>query len=253
MKPKALILHAAGINRDNDVCQALSLAGADPHIVHVNQLKTEKKLFANFQMLIIPGGFSYGDALGAGKLFALDIASYFKEEASAFIASGKPVMGICNGFQTLVKSGLLPGGESGTQKSCTLTHNERNRFECRWVSLSLPKSSCIWTGGITRIVRCPVAHGEGRFLTADNAVLQNLRNRGQVALTYVQSNGAPAEGKYPDNPNGSIFDIAGICNEAGNILGLMPHPENNIFEGRNGSDGSGLLIFENGVRYAAQI
>lgn len=252
MKPKALILHAAGINRDNDVCEALSLAGADPHIVHVNQLKTKKSLLASFQMLVIPGGFSYGDALGAGKLFALDIASYFKEEVNAFIISGKPVLGICNGFQTLVKSGLLPGGENGFQKTCTLAHNERNRFECRWVTLSVPESSCIWTKGIRQIIRCPIAHGEGRFVTADDMTLQTLQNKKQIALTYAHEDGSSAEGKYPANPNGSVLDIAGICNEAGNILGLMPHPENNIVARKNCSDGSGLVLFENGVRYAAQ-
>ncbi len=263
MKPTAIVLHAAGINRDHDVVRALELAGAEARIVHVNQLRKQRSLLSESGILVVPGGFSYADALGAGKLFALDIASFFKDEVGEFVEKGKPVIGICNGFQTLVKSGILPGTrllpEDGEERCVTLADNERRRFECRWVTLVAADSPCIWTKGITQQVTCPVAHGEGRFLAKDEAHLRAVIDRRLVALRYSLPDGSPAEGRYPDNPNGSPADIAGLCNPRGNVLGLMPHPEDNIFSGpgarayRKGVAGSGLAIFENGVRYAAEL
>ena len=204
MKPKALVLHAAGTNRDPDACAALELAGALPEIVHVRQLREGERRWADYQLLVVPGGFSYADALGAGRLLALDLSVYFQDEVGAFVASGKPVIGICNGFQALVKAGILPSRAMQTpERRATLTHNENGRFECRWVSLAAPEGPCLWTRGIAAPVFCPVAHGEGRFLCADEADLDALEAAGQLALRYVHEDGSPAAGAWPSGFPGS--------------------------------------------------
>ena len=254
MKPKALVLQAHGSNRDFDVIDALSFAGADATGIPLNELRMNNMLFRDFALLVVPGGFSYADALGAGKLLALDLASYFTDEITAFVDSGKPVIGICNGFQALVKSGILPGekNESGT----TLTFNAEGHFECRWVNLAPVSQTCIWTKDLEDNITCPIAHGEGNFQASNTFPLSSFVESDQIALTYTYPNGAPANGDYPANPNGSLLDIAGICNPQGNVLGLMPHPENHIQVWQNPrhtrgeTGGSGLKLFENGVKYA---
>ena len=279
MQPKALVLQAHGSNRDFDVMEALSLAGADPTGIPLNELRANKTLLSDFQLLVVPGGFSYADALGAGKLLALDLASYFAEEIAAFVASGKPVIGICNGFQALVKSGILPGmsviasgaKQSPTQEeiasgyrprndmTVTLTFNEQGHFECRWVNLAPVSQTCIWTKGLEENITCPIAHGEGNFQITDSFPLSDFIAQDQIALTYTHADGSPAGEEYPMNPNGSILDIAGICNPQGNVLGLMPHPENHIHVWQNPrhtrgeTDGSGLKLFQNGVNHARQM
>lgn len=263
MKPKALILHAAGINRDVDVAFALELAGAEPSIAHVNHVRKNPALITEAAMLVIPGGFSYADALGAGRLFALDIASFFRDEVAAFVDSGKPVLGICNGFQTLVKAGILPGTLPGSDgrlesRNVTLTDNLQGLFECRWVSLIPESSRCVWTAGLSERIACPVAHGEGRFVARDESILAAIEAQGLVALRYAKAGGILAGGEYPANPNGSVADIAGICNSRGNVLGLMPHPEDNVITGKGakaylgGKPGGGLDLLKMGVRYAMQ-
>lgn len=288
MKPKALVLQAHGSNRDFDVIEALILAGADATGIPLNELRMNKTLLSDFQLLVVPGGFSYADALGAGKLLALDLASYFADEISAFVESGKLVIGICNGFQTLVKSGILPGnnivarralsptkqspvnstapehreiasGDNPRNDSVTLTFNAQGHFECRWVTLKSVSQKCIWTKGLDELIECPIAHGEGNFQTAELFPLSSFLERDQIALTYTHPNGSPANGEYPLNPNGSIQDIAGICNPQGNVLGLMPHPENHIhpYQHPQWTRGitchSGLPLFKNGVKYASEI
>ncbi len=288
MNPTALILQAHGTNRDLDVAEALTLAGATPVFAPLNELRARKKHFSDYQMLILPGGFSYADALGAGKLLALDLNSYFAEEIAAFVASGKPVIGICNGFQALVKSGILPGndviargvapkqspvkwGGSGRGEiassletaprndMATLTFNQQGHFECRWVDLAPISQTCVWTKDLAGNIACPIAHGEGNFQTINHSLLTILSQNDQIALTYTHPDGSPANGDYPANPNGSLLDIAGICNPAGNVLGLMPHPENHIHpwqhprHTRGESGGSGLVLFENGVKYASGV
>jgi phosphoribosylformylglycinamidine synthase I len=259
IRPKALILLATGTNRDQDVAQALELAGADPEIVPMHALRQSALLWNHYQMLVIAGGFSYADALGAGKLLALDFIHYFSEEAARFIAAGKPVIGICNGFQALVKSGFLPGNSASNQAQATLTFNQVGHFECRWVTLKPVSQVCLWTRNLSEAIDCPVAHGEGNFVVAAPAAAQKLSAAGQIALVYAHPDGSPARGAYPANPNGSILDIAGICNPAGNVLGLMPHPENHVLpfqhprwtrgEGRC----SGLPLFVNGVKFAHEL
>jgi phosphoribosylformylglycinamidine synthase I len=272
--PRALILRAPGINRDEDAAAAIELAGGRPERVHVNRVVEGSTKLADYALLIIPGGFSYGDHLGAGKLLAVDLAHRLSEALAAFVAAGRPVIGICNGFQVLVKAGILPGGgewvlgDEGEAESparlaspsATLTDNASGQFECRWVQLAAdPDSRCVFTQGFERPIQVPVAHGEGRFVARDQAALQALRAGGQVALRYVAANGGTAT--YPDNPNGSDDSIAGVCNAAGNVLGLMPHPENAILPHQHPrwtreparAEGDGLALFRNAVQYAGSI
>ncbi len=246
-KPKVLILHANGSNRDRDAALACTLAGAEPEIAHMNQILSGERRMRDYDILIIPGGFSYGDDLGAGKLWALNLQHRLNEDLQAFVQDGRPVMGICNGFQTLVKAGVLPGHEG-----VTLTYNASSQFECSWVMLQAQtQSPCLFTEGLDELIYCPVAHGEGRVVARDPLALWN---EGLVALTYVNSRGQAAA--YPGNPNGSDLSIAGLTNAAGNVLGLMPHPENHVFpwqhpNWRRGETGMlGLRLFQNAVKYA---
>jgi phosphoribosylformylglycinamidine synthase subunit PurQ / glutaminase len=274
---KTLILRAPGINRDYDVAQAITLAGGTPELVHVNRVAAGEVRLRDYGLLVIPGGFSYGDHLGAGKLLAVDLIHRLGEQLHAFVADARPVIGICNGFQVLVKAGVLPGederpktkdeGTTGLPKrpssfvlrpsSVTLTDNASARFECRWVHLAAdPTSMCVFTKGIERPIEVPVAHGEGRLFAIDTAAEEGLRKQRQVALRYVDPTGNAAA--YPANPNGSFDSIAGICNPQGNVLGLMPHPENAVRPQQHPrwtreaprSEGDGLVIFRNAVRYA---
>lgn len=259
MPPKALILFAPGTNRDLDAAQALELAGALPEVVHLNQLRRGERRWQDYQLLVLPGGFSYADALGAGKLLALELQHDFAGPISEFVASGKPVIGICNGFQALVKAGLLPDPAHAIDDAqATLTFNANGHFECRWVRMLPVSQVCAWTRGLEEPIDCPVAHGEGNFQPRDPRLAEALLASGQAALLYAASDGHPAQGVYPYNPNGSAADIAGLCNPAGNVLGLMPHPENHIFPTqhplwtRGLARGSGLALFRNGVSYANQ-
>lgn len=254
MKPRVLIAHAAGTNRDHDVAWAIEAAGGDPAIVHINSLRDGDSRILDYQMLVLPGGFSYGDDLGAGKLWAVALRHRFGDELKAFIDLGRPVLGICNGFQALVKAGLLPALDGASRQQATLTHNLSGRFECRWVELDPnPHSSSFWISGLDSSVFCPVAHGEGRFVAPDET-LDEIEAAQLVGLRYRVEDGA---NPYPANPNGSSNHIAGITNPAGNILGLMPHPENHIVPGQHPrrhqaeTAGSGLPLFANGVEYGA--
>ena len=271
MKVKALILHATGTNRDVDAKYALELAGAEGEIVHINQLKLKEKNWKDYSLLVIPGGFSYADALGAGKILSLELMHYFFDEISEFMERRKPIIGICNGFQVLVKTGILPGNEDGVlsknaykDRKATLTYNEKGHFECRDVVLKVVDSKCVWTAGIKDPIICPIAHGEGRFLTSSQEELDKLIANKQIALKYAlikaDSEGVGrvqnANGCYPYNPNGSHEDIAGISDATGLVLGLMPHTENNVvvrgvdsLERRNATKAC-LAIWKNGVQYA---
>lgn len=235
-RPRAMVLAAPGTNRDHDVAFALTLAGADPRITLLEELIAEPSvLLRDTQLLVLAGGFSYADALGAGRMWALAATNRLGDVLTRFVALGRPVIGICNGFQVLTRAGLLPGA---------LGHNDSGHFQCEWVRLAMPASKSIWTTGLEPI-ECPIAHGEGRYVHPDVAALAAA---GQVALTY--------EG---GNPNGSAAGIAGVCDESGVVLGLMPHPENHVIarqhprHGRGTAAGLGLGLFQRGVEYAGGV
>jgi phosphoribosylformylglycinamidine synthase len=222
---------------------------------------TERKVkLGDYASLVIPGGFSAGDYIAAGKIFACDLEHFLGEELREFVKSGKPILGICNGFQVLVKLGLLPGLDGKVQQTATLTYNDNQRFECRWVHLAKPNGDkCIWTRDIDKI-DLPVAHGEGKFVASED-LCKRLFSEAQVVFQYTDSTGKPTQ-NYPENPNGSIYAIAGICDPTGLIFGLMPHPERynspmnhplaqlQKIRGELPQKGLGLKIFENGVRYS---
>ncbi len=262
-RPRVLILRAAGINCDEETAAACELAGGRAERVHVNRLAEGSVQLKDFAALVIPGGFSYGDHLGAGKLLAVDLQHRFGEALQSFVADERPVLGICNGFQVLVKAGVLPGALDGQQgkgaQTVTLTDNASGHYECRWIRLiANPASPSIFTRGIFEPFELPVGHGEGRFV-APEATLADLQMHHQIALQYINEQ-ATSTMVYPYNPNGSMRAIAGICNRAGNVLGLMPHPDRAYLPqlhpdwlrgDRQRREGDGLRLFRNMIAYAA--
>lgn len=225
LKPKALILKADGINRDEDLAFAFELAGAESKIVHVNDLRSGKEKLNNFQILGIPGGFAYGDDIISGKILAVELISFFSDEMKKFIdRKDTAVLGICNGFQALVRTGIVPFRQIG-EMNVTLTTNDSGHFECRWIKLRVEKNSKsqFLSGMENETLLYPVAHGEGKFF-AERSVLDEIEKANLVAFRYIDENGKPTQ-KYPDNPNGALNAIAGISDETGRVLGLMPHPE----------------------------
>lgn len=260
MKPRTLILRTAGVNCDQETAHAFELAGAGTEFIHVNQLLQRPELMDGFQLLAVPGGFSYGDDIAAGRIFANQIRHHLAEAFNRFIEAHKPIIGICNGFQVLVKTDLLPGqiaGRSG--QTCTLTNNDCGRFTDRWIHLANRSSKCVWTAGIERL-ELPIAHGEGKFVPADEQVRKALWENQQVALVYTKADGSAAEGGFPDNPNGSVDDIAGICDSTGLVFGLMPHPERFVDRIQHPAwtsrkdlvSGQGLRIFQNAVKHVSE-
>lgn len=254
-RPRVLILHANGSNRDHEAALACEQAGGAPEIVHINQLVNQERAMLDYHMLVVPGGFSYGDDLGAGVLWAQDFKHGLYDDLRRFVESGRPTLGICNGFQALVKAGLLPGESFSTKPAVTLTYNKFGKFECRWVYLKPnPHSPCLFTDSLSDLIYCPVAHGEGRLAVLDDDTLAALWADGLATLTYVDQAGDPTS--YPGNPNGSVAGIASICNPAGNVMGLMPHPEDHIFgwqhprRHRGESGLYGLSLFKNGIKFA---
>ena len=227
IKPKVCVIRTAGTNCDKETAYAFSLVGAEVGLVHVNNLVKGSIDLADYQILAFPGGFSYGDDIASGKIFANELRFKLADSLRQFIAEGKLIIGICNGFQILVKSGLLPGTPNLRQDT-SLIINDSGKFEARWVYLK-PTGKCAWTKGLNKIIYLPVAHAEGKFIPRDKKVLDALVGNGQIVFRYCTSDmGKPS---YPDNPNGSVDDIAGICDTTGRVLGLMPHPERHfLFE-----------------------
>lgn len=227
-KVKALIITGYGINCDEETKFAFEKAGAESRIIHVNDLISQKDLLRETQILVFPGGFSYGDDTGSGKGMANKIRNNLLEEILEFTSQEKLILGICNGFQVLVSLGLLPALNSKYGKSeVALIHNTKARFLCRWVKIKAISRKCVFTHGIEDL-DIPIAHGEGNFY-APKKILSDLIKNDQIVLKYTKSNGDEANGQFPDNPNGSQDDIAGICDPSGRIMGLMPHPERSIF------------------------
>jgi len=253
-KPKVCVLRSAGTNCDKETFFAFAKAGGEPELAHINELVNKEKALADYQILALPGGFSYGDDLGAGKILANELRFKLDEDLKKFVKDGKLIIGICNGFQVLVKSGLLPGNENLEQES-SLIINDSGKFEDRWVYLKSPRAKCVWVKDLPEIIYLPVAHGEGKFITKDKALLAQLKENNQIVFQYCSQEGKLSG--YPDNPNGSVDSIAGICDATGRILGLMPHPERHIDPRQHprwetkvqAKDGDGLQVFINGIEY----
>jgi phosphoribosylformylglycinamidine synthase len=249
-KIRTLILRAPGTNCDEETAFAFQQAGVETSLVHISRLIRREQRLEDYQIMVIPGGFTYGDDLGAGKVLANEIRLKLGEDIKRFVGSGRLILGICNGFQVLVKAGILSGLEN--QQGLTLASNDSGRFECRWVYLNTNgKSRCVFTRGIEHLY-LPIAHAEGK-LVADTEVLSGL----DVALYYTDEHGNRQAG-YPYNPNGSVKNIAGICDNTGRIFALMPHPERHIRSSqhprwsrqRAGNQGDGFQIFQNAVEWA---
>jgi phosphoribosylformylglycinamidine synthase len=259
--PSVLIPVAPGTNRDRELALAFEAAGARTVRVPLEDLRLGRASLADHQILGVPGGFSYGDALAAGRLLGLDLSGWLADELAAARERGMPILGVCNGFQALVESGLLPGPVTPTtpvgtvgrlrpaaEVTATLAPNAGGSFECRWVEL-LPSGGSPWLDGVTETLRCPVAHGEGRFVTSD---LEAVERSALVAFRYAGPDGARADGAYPANPNGSVGDVAGIVDPTGLVLGLMPHPEDHVLARQTPArfrdrGGRCLSLFEAGV------
>ena len=262
-KPKAIILRTAGTNCDYETKYALEKAGADVDLVHVNQLVKDKGLLSSYHIFVLPGGFTYGDDIAAGKVLANQLRHHLLDELTRFVDDGKLVIGICNGFQVLIKMGLLPG-INGTQPSSneyrqefTLTYNDSNKFEDRWVYLKSFSDKSVFIDNDCMLY-IPIAHAEGKFVADNGGELENLGKSGQIIFKYVDKDGNIAN--YPWNPNGSLDNIAGICDSTGRVLGMMPHPERYIEptqhprwtrEGLK-AEGDGIAIFRNAVNYVKE-
>ncbi len=245
-RPSVLIPIAPGTNRNDELAIAFEAAGARAAQVPLDALRSGETSLADHQLLALPGGFSYGDALGAGRLLGLDLTGWFQDQLQQGLEAGMPIIGICNGFQALVHAGLLPGPD----RAAALTAHQNGRFECRWVWLQPSSKRSVWTAELTEPLWCPVAHGEGRFVTDD---VEPLVEGDQVAFRYGDPDGQQAHDAYPLNPNGSADDIAGITDPTGLVLGMMPHPEDHVFgrqspHRRRTNGNRCLALFEAGVR-----
>lgn len=297
-QPRVLILRAPGTNCDQEAAFAFEQVGGRAEFAHVNRLLESPGLVRDFQILCLPGGFSYGDDLGAGRILANQMRHHLAEALAEFKAAGKLILGICNGFQILIKSGVLladevgpacraglaaaypvaevaatahgssglsptsnsiqsrPAGGTYLTPRATLTLNASGKFEDRWVELQVSGNKCVFLSGIERLY-LPIAHAEGKFVPHDEATLGRLDANSQLALRYARLDGGTGPIPYPDNPNGSAANVAGVCDESGRVFGLMPHPERHIdpthhprwTRGPLKKRGDGFAVFENAVRY----
>jgi phosphoribosylformylglycinamidine synthase subunit PurQ / glutaminase len=256
-QPNVLIIRAPGTNCDMETAFAFEQAGATAEVLHINRVLDRPALFERFQILCIPGGFSFGDDIAAGRIFGNLMQHHLAEQLEKFKEDGKLILGICNGFQVLMKSPVLLESDREKGPAVTLALNDSGRYEDRWVQLEVKSSKCVFLKGIERMY-LPVAHAEGKFVARDDETLRQLDSVGQLALRYV-SQTADGSGpvRFPDNPNGSQADVAGICDSTGRVLGLMPHPERHIDPTQHprwtrdeaSSAGDGLQIFVNAVQY----
>jgi len=249
------MLRAPGTNCDSETVFAFEQAGADVSLVHVNRLIRGEERLADYHITVIPGGFTYGDDVSAGKVLANELRLKLGEDIKRFVEEGKLILGICNGFQVLVKAGFLPELSNGGPPKLTLAANDSGKFECRWVYMKVNKQSpCVFTRGI-ETVYLPVAHGEGKLVT-----LTGTLSNENIALFYSDEQGNTGAG-YPFNPNGSEGDIAGICDASGRVFGLMPHPERHVRGTQHpqwtrlgaGEYGDGFRIFQNAVEWSKSL
>jgi phosphoribosylformylglycinamidine synthase subunit PurQ / glutaminase len=254
--PLVLILRAPGANCDEETQYAFELAGARTERIHVNRLREQPALLERYQILAVPGGFTYGDDVAAGKILANELTTFLGDAFRRFRDKEKLILGICNGFQVLLKAGLLvPPDEEGP--IATLAHNTQG-YQDRWLYLKATSQRCPFLKDIDRM-HLPMAHGEGNFVCRKDWIIQGLEQSEQIVLRYVDAAGRPANGVFPHNPNGSQDDVAGLCDATGRVLGLMPHPERHVLptqhprwtsEGLK-TEGDGLQLFRNAVAFFA--
>ena len=259
--PKALILRTAGTNCDMESAFAAEQAGFNADRIHINRLASGEIQLDDYSFLFIPGGFSYGDDIAAGKIMALELNKRLGDTLIDFEEQGKLVLGVCNGFQVLIKTGLLPfHAEKPGDMRATLTDNDSGKYEDRWVHLAAePGTVCVFAQNMKPVMELPVAHGEGKFIVKSDEDMDELADKGQIVLRYVShSGGAPS---FPENPNGSMGHVAGVCNRRGTIFGLMPHPERFLSRMNHPrwtreeipEEGDGTVFFKNAFEYCSQM
>lgn len=267
--PQVLVLRAPGTNCDAETAFAFETCGAVAHRTHLFRVLERPALLDSAQMLCIPGGFSYGDDVGAGVIFASYLRSRLADALHSFLQKDKLVLGICNGFQVLMKAGLLPGGaqtwsQSPEASAATLTWNNNGKYTARWVRLQILSRKCVFLRGMTSL-DAPIAHAEGRIAVRGPELVEGWKSQDQVAAVYAPRDSQPSSTndpyaplEYPDNPNGSLANIAGLCDPTGRVLGLMPHPERYLFatqhpqwtrQPQERDAGAGLQLFRNAVSY----
>lgn len=256
-KPNVLVLRSPGTNCDEETAFGFEKAGATADRVHVRAILDAPQQMEKYQILCFPGGFSYGDDLGAGTVLAHQIRRPLREALLAFRDSGKLILGICNGFQILIRTGLLVADAANGLPSATLTNNASAKYEDRWVKLKKSSDKCVFLRGIDSM-DLPVGHGEGRFVAKDSQTLSQLEANGQIVLRYADSAGKPVQ--YPANPNGSQSDAAGVCDDSGRVFGLMPHPDRHLLPTNHPhwtrraclpEHGDGFAVFQNAVGFFA--
>jgi phosphoribosylformylglycinamidine synthase subunit PurQ / glutaminase len=254
MPPRVIILRAPGSNCDEESAFAFEQAGAVAERIHLNRWLESPQLAADYQILCLPGGFSYGDDLGSGRIFANQLRHHLADTLTAFRDAGKLILGICNGFQILIKSGLLDSDDE-QGPGATLTWNASGRFIDRWVHLQVANDRCVFLKNVDRMY-LPIAHAEGQFVGRDEQTLDRLEQNGQLVLRYCESDSRATQ---PFNPNGAARNVAGMCDASGRVLGLMPHPERFIDRTHHPqwtrmapfTEGDGLQLFRNAVQYFA--
>jgi phosphoribosylformylglycinamidine synthase subunit PurQ / glutaminase len=269
--PRVCVLRAPGTNCDPETAHAFELSGGQAERIHLLRLLERPERLNDFQILCVPGGFSYGDDIGAGVIFSSQLREQLGDALRDFLAQKKLILGICNGFQVLLKAGILPNGSSSLdtsprERQATLTWNDNGRYTARWVRLTNPKSNNVFLKGIDEI-ELPIAHAEGRLAVRNDSIVNDWASAGQVALCYRRRAGESPDStdwmneelEYPDNPNGSVANIAGLSDPTGRVLGLMPHPERFIHATQHPNwtrrklrgDGHGLQLFKNAIEYFA--
>ncbi|MDZ7725490.1 MAG: phosphoribosylformylglycinamidine synthase I [candidate division KSB1 bacterium] len=256
MTPRALVLRAAGSNCDIETKFAFDSAGGHADLVHINRLLDQSVSLKDYQILVVPGGFTYGDDISAGKVLANQLKNKLHDQLYEFHEHDKLILGICNGFQVLIKSGLLPKIDMQAEQQVTLAFNDSGKFEDRWVHLSVNRESpCVFTRDMKSTVQFPVANAEGKLVAKNHSVLQRLKKQNQIVFQYTNPNSGEAD--YPYDPSASMQHIAGICDPTGRILGLMPHPERHFHPTHHpqwtrvglAEEGDGVPVFKNAVNY----